>query len=60
MSANTLISLQSSNLPRADMVLFDKCVLRNAFLFHDTPEIVIRNHDYQPLSLLDMITEYGV
>lgn len=60
MGTDTFVPLQSCNLPRADIILLDKSVLRNAFLFHNIPEIVIRNHDYQPPSLLDMITEFGV
>ena len=41
-------------------ILLDKGILRDAFLFHDVPEVIIRNHGYQPPSLLDMIIEYGM
>ena len=58
--ADTLIPLQSCDLSGTDIILLDKGILRDAFLFHNVPEVIIRNHSNQPPSLLDMITECGV
>ena len=60
MGADTLIPPQSGDLSGADIVLFDKSILGDVFLLHNIPEVIIRNHRYQPPYLLDMITEYGV
>ena len=47
-------------LPGETKTLVYEKILRDAFLFHDVPEVNIRNHGYQPPSLLDMIIEYGI
>ena len=41
MGADTFVSLQACNLSGADIILLYKCVLRNAFLFHNIPEVII-------------------
>ena len=48
MGTDTLISLQSGNLPRADGVMLDQRILGDTFLFHDIPKIIKGNHCSQP------------
>ena len=47
MGADTLIALQSCNLPRAYLIFLNQCVLRDASLFHHIPQIIVRNHSIQ-------------
>ena len=47
MCADTLITLQSCNLPWAYLIFLNQCVLCDAFLFHHIPQIIVRNHYIQ-------------
>lgn len=38
--ADTFVSLQARDLPRADMIILNQCVLRNPSLPHDIPQII--------------------
>lgn len=50
--ADAFVALEPSNLPWADVVLFNECVLSNTFFLHFFPESVVRNHSFAPLSYL--------
>ena len=44
MGADALVALEPRDLSGADVMVLNKGVLRNSFLLHNVPEIVIGNH----------------
>lgn len=60
MGTDAFVALEPGDLPGADVVALDEGVLRNTFLFHYVPEIVVGNHFKSAPFLLDMISRIGI
>ena len=60
MGADALVTLQSGDLRRTDIVFLNEGILGNPFFPHDIPQVVVRNHNIQASLSTWMLTEDDV